>query len=106
MLYNPLMKQAKKDSGQSFESITEFFMSSTQCSKNINGFCTIGYYIWGYIGKKCKTLKNVALPTFKNEHDVCCFVITIAEVQKQQQQQIYNKSIFIELLPCFIKAES
>jgi len=58
MLFEPLMKQAKKDGNECFTSLTEFFMSSLQCPKGTNG-----YYGWRCVSNKCKECKNVQLPS-------------------------------------------
>ena len=35
MLFEPLMKQAKKDGDDCYTSLTQFFMSSSQCDKEV-----------------------------------------------------------------------
>ena len=59
IMFEPLMKQAKKDGAEFFSSITKFFMSSCQCYKSTNGF-------WSrqYVSGQCKIYKNLKLPSF------------------------------------------
>ena len=63
MMFEPLMKQAKKDGDEFFSSITEFFMSSCQCYKSTNGFLS-----WQCVSGKCKKCKNLKLPSFACEN--------------------------------------
>ena len=52
------MKQAKKDGDDCYTSLTRFFMSSSQCDKESNG-----YYNWKCVSKKCKECKDTKLPS-------------------------------------------
>ena len=63
MMFEPLMKQAKKDGDEFFSSITKFFVSSCQCYKSTNGFLS-----WQCVSGKCKKCKNLKLPSFASEN--------------------------------------
>ena len=63
MMFEPFMKQAKKDGDEIFSSITKFFMSSCQCHKSTNGF-----WSWQCVSGKCRKCKNLKLPSFACEN--------------------------------------
>ena len=57
MLFESLMKQSKKDGDDCYTSLTQFFMSFSQCDKESNR-----YYSWKCVHKKCKECKDIKLP--------------------------------------------
>ena len=60
LIMEPLMKKAKEDGDEVFESATKFFMSSCDCDKGANG-----YYKWKCVNLKCKDCKDSSSPDLK-----------------------------------------
>ena len=60
MLYDHLLAKCKKDGDSMSESLTEFFMSSCECPKSING-----YWSWKCVTLKCDSCRFSPFPNVK-----------------------------------------
>ena len=67
------MKEEKRNGGDAFHSVTNYFMNNCECPKLQNGS-----YSWECVNGKCKSCKKLPLPKLVSE-DVndCYYIFTI-----------------------------